>query len=126
MKAASSVCLMALTLSLALPALADCVYPKTPADPPSGATATKEEMIAAKKVTTQYSSEMVEYLKCLDGEADAAIAALGPDHKPEQEEPIKNKRDLKYSAAEETMQKYVDAFNAELRAFKAKQAQPAQ
>jgi len=123
MKAASSLCLMALTFSLALPAMADCAYPKLPADPPSGATATKDEMIAAKKVTTQYSSDMVEYLKCLDAEADAAIAALGPDHKPEQEEPIKNKRDLKYDAAEKTMQKYVDTFNSELRAYKAKPAQ---
>jgi len=113
---------MALTAFLALPVMADCTYPKLPGDPPSGASATKEEMIAAKKVTTQYSSDMVEYLKCLDGEADAAIAALGPDHKPEQEEPIKNKRDLKYDAAEKTMQKYVDSFNAELRAYKAKDA----
>lgn len=126
MKVAHAVCLMALTLSFALPVMADCAYPKRPDDPPSGNTATRDQMIAAKKVTTQYSADMVVYLKCLDDEADAQIAELGADHKPEQEEPIKNKRDLKYSAAEETMQKYVDAFNAELRTFKAKQAQPAQ
>jgi hypothetical protein len=123
MKAAFSACLMALSFSLALPAMADCAYPKLPADPPSGAAATKEEMIAAKRITTQYSNDMLEYLKCLDDEANAAVAALGPNHKPDEEEPIKNKRDLKYDAAEKTMQKYVDSFNSELRAYKAKQAQ---
>ncbi|HEX2585042.1 MAG TPA: hypothetical protein VHL14_07915 [Steroidobacteraceae bacterium] len=123
MKVALSACLMALSVSFAVSAMADCPYPKMPADPPSGATATKEEMIAAKKVTTQYSNDMLEYLKCLDDEANSAVAALGADHKPEQEEPIKNKRDLKYDAAEKTMQKYVDSFNSELRAYKAKQAQ---
>jgi len=123
MKAVLSACLMALSVSFAASAMADCAYPKLPADPPSGTTASKEEMIAAKKVTTQYSNDVVVYLKCLDDEASAAIAALSADHKPEQEEPIKNKRDLKYDAAEKTMQKYVDSFNSELRAYKAKQAQ---
>ena len=123
MKLVHACCLTALSLMFALPVLADCNYPKLPPDPPKGDSATRDEMIAAKKVTTQYSADMVDYLKCLDGEADAAIAALGADHKPEQEEPIKNKRDLKYSAAETTMQKYVDGFNAELRAYKAKQTQ---
>src|SRR5690349_11980361 len=126
MKLVHTLCLTALSLLLTTPVLADCNYPRVPADPPSGSTATKEEMIAAKKVTTQYSADMVEYLKCLDGEAEDGIAALGADHKPEQEDPIKNKRDLKYDAAEKTMQKYVDSFNTELRAYKAKQAQPAQ
>jgi len=123
MKLARTVCLSVASMIFALPVLADCSYPAQPADPPSGSTATKDQMIAAKKLTTQYSTDIVEYLNCLDGEAQAAIAALGPNHKPEQEDPIKNKRDLKYGAAESTMQKYVDSFNAELRAYKAKQAQ---
>ena len=125
MKNARALCLMILTLSFAIPAMADCVYPQKPADPPSGATSTRDEMIAAKHLTTKYSEDMKTYLDCLDAEADSQIAALGADAKPEQIDPIKNKRDLKYSAAEETMQRYVDSFNVELRAYKAAQAQPA-
>ncbi len=125
MKIARALCLMILTLSFAIPAMADCVYPQKPADPPSGTTATRDQMIAAKQVTTKYSDDMKVYLNCLDAEADSQIAALGTAAKPEQVDPIKNKRDLKYSAAEGTMQKYVDSFNAELRAYKAAQAQPA-
>ncbi len=125
MKVTRALCLMVLTLSFAIPVLADCTYPKKPADPPVGATATRDQMIAAKQVTTQYSDDVKSYLNCLDAEAASQITALGADAKPEQIEPIKNKRDLKYSAAEETMQKYVDSFNAELRAYKAAQSQPA-
>jgi hypothetical protein len=119
MKLARALCFAALTLGFVVPAMADCMYPKTPADPPSGATSTLDQMKAAKSLTNKYAEEMKTYLNCLDSEADAAIAALGPDHKPDQEEPIKNKRDLKYDAAEKTMLKYTDAMNAEIRAYKA-------
>ena len=126
MKFARALCYGALTLTLAMPVMADCVYPKKPADPPSGATSTKEDMLAAKAVTMKYVDDVKTYLTCLDSDADAAIAALGADHKPEQEEPIKNKRDLKYSAAEDTMLKYKDSFNTELRAYLAAHPKPAQ
>jgi hypothetical protein len=124
MKIARALCLMVLTLSFAIPAMADCAYPSKPADPPSGTTATHDQMVAAKQTTTKYSDDMKIYLNCLDAEADSQITALGANAKPEQVDPIKNKRDLKYSAAEQTMQKYVDSFNAELRAYKTAQAQP--
>ncbi|MES1196562.1 MAG: hypothetical protein ABUL58_06425 [Steroidobacter sp.] len=126
MKLARTLCLSVLSLTFAMPVLADCNYPKTPADPPSGATATKEQMIAANKVTKQYSSDVDEYLKCIDDEAVAAVNALGPDHKPEQEEPIKNKLDIKFDAADKTRKQYVEAMNAEIRAYKAAHPQPAQ
>ena len=125
MRFARALCLMTLTLTVALPVMADCVYPKKPGDPPSGATSTKEEMLAAKAVTTKYAEDMKAYLTCLDDDANAQIAALGSSAKPEVLEQIKNKRDLKYSAAEDIMLKYTDTFNTELRAYKAKQAQPA-
>lgn len=118
MKFARTLCFAALTIGFAMPVMADCVYPKTPPDPPSGATSTLDEMKAAKAVTNKYAQEMTTYLNCLDSEAEAAITALGANHKPEQEEPIKNKRDLKYDAAEKTMLKYTDAMNAEIRAYK--------
>ncbi|MES1196885.1 MAG: hypothetical protein ABUL58_08070 [Steroidobacter sp.] len=117
MKLARAVCFAALTLGFAIPAMADCAYPKTPPDPPSGSTASKEEMIAANKATKQYNNDVDVYLKCLDDEALAAINALGADHKPEQEEPIKNKLDLKFDAADKARTKYVDAMNAEIRAY---------
>lgn len=124
MKIAHALCLSALTVLFAIPAMADCDYPAKPADPPDGTTATHDQMVTALKATKQYSADMVTYLNCLDQESADQIKALPADHTPDQEQPIKTKRDLKYNAAEQTMEKYVDSFNAALRAFKAKQAQP--
>lgn len=121
MKLANKCCLTAaLLLMYTLPALADCTYPKKPNDPPSGAAATKDEMIAAKKITAQYTVDVTAYLDCLDAEAQATIGSMGAAAKPEAIDQVKQKHDLKMNAAQEGLQKYQEAFNVELRAFKAK------
>lgn len=101
-------------------ALADCVYPKTPADPPVGKNASQDDMLAAMKLTKQYDADVKAYLGCLDTETEAQISNLGADAKPEQIQQVKKKQNLKHNAAVDDLQKYVDAFNVQLRAFKTK------
>lgn len=121
MKLAKTFCLAALlSLSCAVPVLADCAYPKKPSDPPNGAKATQDEMVAAMKVTKQYDADVKTYLTCLDSETDSMVSALGSDAKPEAVQQVKNKQNLKHNAAIDDLQKYADAFNTQLRAFKSK------
>ena len=121
MKFVKTFCLAAaLSLSCAIPAMADCTYPKKPSDPPNGAKATQEEMVAAMKATKQYDADVKAYLACLDTETDSLISALGSDAKPEQIQQVKSKQNLKHNAAIDDLQKYADGFNTQLRAYKAK------
>src|SRR6267154_1596120 len=121
MKFVKTFCLAALlSLSCAVPVLADCTYPKKPSDPPNGAKTTQEEMVAAMKITKQYDVDVKSYLNCLDTETDSLVNALGADAKPEAVQQVKNKQNLKHNAAIDDLQKYADTFNLQLRAFKAK------
>lgn len=113
-------CVAAVLSLSALPTYADCAYPKRPTDPPNGAKASQEEMLAAMKATKQYDADVKVYLSCLDDETDALVNALGTDAKPEQIQQVKAKQNLKHNAAVDDLQKYVDAFNVQLRAYKAK------
>jgi hypothetical protein len=77
--------------------LAECVSPQTPAEPPSGATATREEMLAAQGVIKGYNAAIVAYTECLrKGGGDLA----------------------KDNEAVASLKRIADRFNAELRIFK--------
>ncbi|HYM34310.1 MAG TPA: hypothetical protein VET48_02885, partial [Steroidobacteraceae bacterium] len=65
--------------SLAVPAMAECVYPKTPTSAPNGNTATKDEMLAARDAITQYNSAVDAYLGCLDDEATKSAQQASND-----------------------------------------------
>src|SRR5689334_2733532 len=101
-------------------AFADCAYPKKPKDPPNGLKASQDDMMAAQKVVKQFNGDVESYLTCLDTETEALLSSLPPDTKPEKIQQIKGKQAKKHNAAVEDMQKYADAFNKQLRAFKAK------
>jgi len=77
-------------------------------------------MIAGMKITKQYDADVKAYLSCLDTETESLITSLGSDAKPERIQQVKAKQNLKHNAAVDDLQKYVDAFNEQLRAFKAK------
>lgn len=113
-------CAAVLSTLCATAAFADCSYPKKPKDPPNGMKATQEDMIAAQKVTKQFNADVEAYLTCLESETEGLISALPPDTKPEKIQQIKGKQAKKHNAAIEDMQKYADAFNKQLRAFKTK------
>ena len=62
------VSIIAATLALAVavgPAYAACTYPSAPDKLPDGTVASKDEMIAGKKLVEQYNSDMNAYLACI-------------------------------------------------------------
>jgi len=100
-----------------------CTYPRSPETPPDGATATKEQMIAAKHDFDRYNTEMNAYLDCLKGEMDAATpkdaSKLSPDEKKKADEKQKMLVQ-KNNAAVDELQANVGRFNEQLKIYKAK------
>jgi hypothetical protein len=80
--------------ALAVPAFA-CEKPSAPTSIPDGASASKEEMLAAKKTVDAFKSGMEEYLAC-------------------------EKSGAKKDGATAELLKVADRFNAQVKAFKAK------
>jgi len=72
-----------------------CEKPKAPSSIPDGATASKEDMLAAKKAVDAFRSDMEEYLAC-------------------------EKNFANLDAAQNELSKVADRFNLQIRAFKAK------
>ena len=100
-----------------------CTYPHSPDAPPDGATATKDQMIAAKHDFDRYNNEMNAYLDCIKLEMDSAtpkdIAKLSGDEKKKAEEHQKVLTQ-KNNAAVDELQANVGRFNEQLKIFKAK------
>ena len=104
---------------------ASCTYPSAPAAPPDGATATKDEMIAAKHDFDRYNGEMNSYLDCIKLEMDSAVpkdkSKLSPDEKKAADEHEKMLVQ-KNNAAVDELQANVGRFNEQLKIYKAKAA----
>jgi len=117
---------LALALGAAAHARATCIYPQSPAPPPDGATATKDQMIAAAKDFKRYNGEMNSYLDCLKLEIDAATPKdskkLSPDEKKAADEQQKILVQ-KNNAAVDELTAAVGHFNEQLKIFKARPAQ---
>lgn len=90
----SLVSMTVLWAALAVPAFA-CERPSAPTSIPDGASASKEEMLAAKKAVDAFKSGMEEYLAC-------------------------EKSGAKKDGATAELLKVADRFNAQVKAFKAK------
>ena len=89
-----SVSIAVLWAAAVVPALG-CDRPSAPTSIPDGASASKEDMLAAKKAVDAFKSGMEEYLAC-------------------------EKSTAKIDAAQKELVKVADRFNAQVRAFKAK------
>ena len=77
MKLSTRISLVAVMLASGVSAQAACVYPQAPQELPSGASATKEQMLAAQGTVKEYSKAVQEtYLPCLEQEKGTTIAAL--------------------------------------------------
>jgi hypothetical protein len=104
---------------------ANCTYPHSPDAPPDGATATKEQMIAAKHDFDRYNSEMNAYLDCIKLEIDSAVpkdtSKLSADDKKKADEHQKMLTQ-KNNAAVDELQANVGRFNEQLKIYKAKNA----
>jgi hypothetical protein len=100
---------------------AACDYPVAPGKFPDGTQATKEEMLAAKKLVVQYDADMTTYLNCIQAEFDAKVASLGKIT-PEQKSEMVRMQDQKQTAAIDEVKAVTERFNEQLRAWKAKAA----
>jgi hypothetical protein len=119
---------MKLILPLTLTALllagqalaADCAPPAIDTNIPNGSKATKDEMVAAQRAVKAYNAAVETYSECLKTAQDAEIAAAGDKLTEEQRVKIVGKYAEKTNAEVDKLQKMADKFNAELKAYKAK------
>jgi hypothetical protein len=113
--------------SAALAADPNCTYPAPAAAAPDGATATKDQMVAAKNDTGRYNTEMNVYLDCLKAAQDKLTPAdpskLTSDQKKKNEAEIKALVAKNNSAVDE-LQAVVGRFNEQLKAYKTAHAAP--
>ena len=116
---------LVIALGTAAHANADCSYPKSPDAPPDGATATKDQMVAAAQGFKRYNGEMNTYLDCLKLEMDAATpkdpSKLSADEKKKADQQSKLLAQ-KNNAAVDELQANVGRFNEQLKIYKAKAA----
>ena len=108
-------------LSLALfvaagSAAAECKYPAK-IDVPNGAQATKDEMLDGQRDMKGYMERMNAYLDCIEAETKAAIKeGEAPEVTAERERLLSQK----HNAAVDEMEKLAAEFNAQVRAYKAR------
>jgi hypothetical protein len=103
---------------VALPAAAECVYPKTPGAAPDGSKASEQEMVAAIDAVKTYNKEVDEYLACLEDDAKKSLAAAGSD--AERAKQIQAMTTKKHDAAVEELHARADDINVQIRAYKSK------
>jgi hypothetical protein len=114
--------LFVLAAAFSTTAWADCTYPRAPGKMPDGNTATRDEMVAAKKLVDQYSKDMNDYIGCLKTEFDTAAARTDPAPTEEQKQQLAVRYTQKNDAAVDELQEAAGRFNEQLRAYKAKNA----
>lgn len=98
----------------ALPAAADCPFPKAPASIPDGKTAAEPEMIAAMNAFKAYNEEVKAFQTCLDEETKAKSASGGSSMS------FKSMQAKKLSAAVDELEDKAKKFNEQVRIFKAR------
>lgn len=96
---------------------AECVYPKAPDTIPDGKSASEPQMIAAMSAFKQYNLDVDAYLTCLDEETTARTKEASGASAIMQ---IKAMQSKKRSSATDERQAKIDAFNKQVRTFKAK------
>jgi hypothetical protein len=119
--------LLPLTLLAALaaaPVYADCTPPNNDVKIPDGATATKDEMLAAQHAIKDDNAAVAAFGDCLQAEKDAKIAQGGDKLTDADKVKIGTEYVNRQNAEVEKLQKLADQFNVELRAYKAKLPPP--
>jgi hypothetical protein len=114
---------LVLALGTAATAQATCSYPSAPGAVPDGATATKEEMIAAKNDVNRYNTEMNSYLDCLKLEMDAATPKDPTKLTADEKKKVDAQQKVlvqKNNTAVDELQAVVGRFNEQLKIYKAK------
>jgi hypothetical protein len=101
-------------------AYADCAAPTATATIPNGSKATKDEMVAAKMAVIAYNTAVTAYTECLQTAQDAELAAGGDKLTKEAHDKIVTHYVELQNSEVDKLTKYADKFNAELKAYKAK------
>jgi uncharacterized protein YukE len=109
--------LMLLALGLSVPsAYAECAFPKAPDAIPDGKTATPEAMQTAAAEFKAYNEAVTAYGSCLEDDTKSKGAGMADG----QIRQLKTIQVKKYNSAVDELQSKVEAFNAQVRAFKAR------
>ena len=125
MKILTAVAALPFLLAMGATAEAACTYPQAPQSLPNGATATKEEMLAAQGGVKEYVKAVQEtYLACLDAEKATAVAALDsmdPEY-TQKKTALEAITAKKHNSALDELEAFVARWNAEKKAFTDKAA----
>ena len=104
-------------LLVAAPFSIACEYPERPSIP-DGATASKEELLAAKDSVTTFLAGVDEYLTCIENAEKESVAELeNPD--PEELQRRDEMIQSKFDAANEEKALIGEQFNQQVRAYNA-------
>jgi len=103
-------------------AMAACEYPTAPGKFPDGASATLDEMKAAKASVVKYNNDMEAYLVCIKQEFDAKVAE-NTSSTDKQKAEMQRMQDQKHNAAVKEVTEVTERFNEQLRTYKAKAAE---
>ena len=106
------------TLLLASFTVFACDYPERPYIP-DGATASKEELLAAKNGVQTFLASVDEYLQCVELEEQAALASMD-DATPEEKAEHDKSMNRKFDAANEEKAMVGEQFNQQVRAYNGK------
>jgi len=124
MKLSTRISLVAVLMASGLSAQAACVYPQAPQDLPNGASATKEQMLAAQGSVKEYSKAVQEtYLPCLEQEKGTTIAALDaadPEY-AQKKTAIETVQAKKHNAALDELTALAARWSEEIKAYTAAQ-----
>ena len=103
------------TLILASITVCACDYPERPFIP-DGASASKEELLAAKEGVQTFLASVDEYLQCVELEEQAALASMDeptPEERAERDKLLNRK----FDAANEEKAMVGEQFNQQVRAY---------
>jgi hypothetical protein len=95
-----------------------CDYPERPTIP-DGATASKDELLAAKDAIQTFMANVDTYLQCVESEEKAAIAELD-NPSPEEMQRRDELLNKKFDAANEEKALLGEQFNQQIRIYNAK------
>lgn len=114
----TKIAITGLLLILASPFALACDYPTTP-HIPDGATASKDDLLAAKSAVQSYIAAVDEYLTCIESAEKEAVAAMD-NPTPEQLQRRDEMLNKKFDAANEQKVMVGEQFNQQIRAYNQK------
>ncbi|MCU0975576.1 MAG: hypothetical protein MUC71_04595 [Steroidobacteraceae bacterium] len=95
-----------------------CIYPRPPENIPDGATATREQMVAAFAAVKQFDTDIAAYNACLELELQSILA--NPELADLDKERLRAMQAQKNNAAVDHAEQVAQNFNDQLRAFNAR------